>query len=55
LLEETGYIPKEKYSFAPEIFEHAQRIRKFFNLYEVALPRAQEAPTQTAILRCTSE
>jgi cyclohexanone monooxygenase len=24
LLEETGYIPKEKYSFAPEIFEHAQ-------------------------------
>jgi cyclohexanone monooxygenase len=36
LLEETGYIPKEKYSFAPEIFEHAQRIGKFFNLYEVA-------------------
>ena len=26
LLEETGYIPKEKYSFAPEILEHAQRI-----------------------------
>lgn len=23
LLEETGYIPKEKYSFAPEIFAHA--------------------------------
>src|SRR5208283_5427179 len=22
LLEETGYIPKEKYSFAPEIMEH---------------------------------
>ena len=36
LLEETGYIPKEKYSFAPEIFAHAQRIGKFFNLYEVA-------------------
>ncbi|HJU09531.1 MAG TPA: NAD(P)/FAD-dependent oxidoreductase [Candidatus Binataceae bacterium] len=34
LLEETGYIPKEKYSFAPEIFEHAQRIGKHFNLYE---------------------
>ena len=34
LLEETDYIPKEKYSFAPEIFEHAQRIGKHFNLYE---------------------
>jgi cyclohexanone monooxygenase len=34
LLEETGYIPKEKYSFAPEIFEHAQRIGKHFRLYE---------------------
>jgi len=36
LLEETGYIPKEKYSFAPEIFAHAQRIGKHFNLYERA-------------------
>ena len=26
LLEETGFIPKEKYSYAPEIFAHAQRI-----------------------------
>jgi cation diffusion facilitator CzcD-associated flavoprotein CzcO len=34
LLEETGYMPKEKYSFAPEIFAHAQRIGKHFNLYE---------------------
>jgi cyclohexanone monooxygenase len=34
LLEETGYMPKEKYSFAPEIQEHAQRIGKFYNLYE---------------------
>ena len=34
LLEETGYMPKEKYSFAPEIFEHAQRIGKHFNLYK---------------------
>ncbi|HEY2483788.1 MAG TPA: NAD(P)/FAD-dependent oxidoreductase [Candidatus Binataceae bacterium] len=33
LLEETGYMPKEKYSFAPEIFEHAQRIGQHFNLY----------------------
>src|SRR6516225_5192685 len=33
LLEETGYIPKERYSFAPEIFSHAQRIGRHFNLY----------------------
>jgi cation diffusion facilitator CzcD-associated flavoprotein CzcO len=36
LLEETGYIPKERYSFAPEIFAHAQRIGKYFNLYAKA-------------------
>jgi cation diffusion facilitator CzcD-associated flavoprotein CzcO len=36
LLEETGYIPKERYSFAPEIFAHAQRIGKHFKLYEKA-------------------
>jgi cation diffusion facilitator CzcD-associated flavoprotein CzcO len=36
LLEETGYIPKEKYSFAPEIREHAQRIGKTFDLYSLA-------------------
>jgi len=34
LLEELGYMPKEKYSFAPEIFEHSQRIGREFDLYE---------------------
>ena len=34
LLEELNYIPKERYSFAPEIYEHAQRIGKHYNLYE---------------------
>ena len=33
LLEETGYIPKERYSYAPEIKAHAQRIGKHFDLY----------------------
>ncbi len=33
LLEETGYIPKEKYSFAPEIREHARRIGEKYDLY----------------------
>jgi cyclohexanone monooxygenase len=41
LLEETGYIPKEKYSFQPEIFEHAQRIGKHFHLYERACFQTQ--------------
>jgi cyclohexanone monooxygenase len=41
LLEETGYMAKEKYSFAPEIFEHAQRIGKHFNLYERACFQTQ--------------
>jgi len=33
LLDETGYIPKEKYSFAPEILEHSRRVAKKFDLY----------------------
>src|SRR5581483_11920145 len=37
LLEETGYVPKEKYSFAPEIREHAQRIGKHYDLYRDVL------------------
>ena len=31
LLEETGYMPKEKYSFAPEIYQHTQRIGAYFS------------------------
>ncbi len=41
LLEETGYIPKEKYSFALEIFEHAKRIGNHFNLYDRACFQTQ--------------
>ena len=37
LLEETGYVPKLRYSFAPEIYEHAQRIGQHFGLYENAV------------------
>ena len=36
LLEELDYIPKEKYSYAPEIFEHSQRIAKAYDLYDGA-------------------
>ena len=41
LLEETGYIPKEKYSFAPEIMEHSRRIGRHFDLYRGALFQTQ--------------
>ncbi len=41
LLEETGYMPKEKYSFAPEILEHAKRIGRHFKLYEKACFQTQ--------------
>jgi cation diffusion facilitator CzcD-associated flavoprotein CzcO len=37
LLEETGYMPTQKYTPAPEIFAHAQRIARTFDLYERAL------------------
>jgi cation diffusion facilitator CzcD-associated flavoprotein CzcO len=37
LLEETGHRPTRKYTFAPEIFAHAQRIATHFGLYEHAL------------------
>src|SRR5690349_14190057 len=33
LLEELNYMPKEKYSFAPEIYEHSQRIGHHYDLY----------------------
>jgi cation diffusion facilitator CzcD-associated flavoprotein CzcO len=41
LLEETGYIPKEKYSYAPEILAHARRIGEKFDLYRNACFQTQ--------------
>src|SRR6188508_1511541 len=37
LLEELGYMPKHKYSFAPEILEHSQRIARHYRLYDNAM------------------
>ncbi len=34
LLEELGYLPKEKYSYVNEIFEHSQRVGRAYGLYE---------------------
>jgi cyclohexanone monooxygenase len=36
LIEELGYMPREKYSYAPEIFEHSKRIAKHYRLYDNA-------------------
>ena len=37
LLEETNYLPTQKYVLAPEIFAHAQRIARQYELYDQAL------------------
>lgn len=37
LLEETGYVPRLRFSYASEIYEHAQRIGKHFDLYKDAV------------------
>ena len=36
LLEEVGYVPKEKYTRAPEILAHSQAIGRHFDLYRDA-------------------
>ncbi len=36
LLEELDYIPREKYSYGPEILEHSIAIAKKYNLYDKA-------------------
>ena len=37
MLEELDYIPKHKYSYAPEIMEHSRHIARHYGLYEGAL------------------
>ncbi|HEX7823071.1 MAG TPA: NAD(P)/FAD-dependent oxidoreductase [Sphingobium sp.] len=37
LLDETGYMPSEKYAHGPELFEHARRIGHHFDLYRHAM------------------
>ena len=37
LLEELGYMPRHKYSFAPEILEHSRNIARHYRLYDEAL------------------
>jgi cation diffusion facilitator CzcD-associated flavoprotein CzcO len=46
LLEELGYVPKHKYSFAPEILEHSRNIARHFDLY-------RDACFQTGVTKLT--
>jgi cyclohexanone monooxygenase len=41
MLEELSYMPTEKYSHGPEIFEHAQRLGRYFDLYRDACFQTQ--------------
>ncbi len=41
LLEETGYIPTEKYAKAPEIFAYCQLLGRHYDLYDRALFQTQ--------------
>jgi cation diffusion facilitator CzcD-associated flavoprotein CzcO len=43
LLEELGYMPKHKYSFAPEILEHSRAIARHYRLYDQALLQTKVA------------
>src|SRR3954467_14743719 len=46
LLEELGYVPKDRYSYAPEIAEHCRNIARRFDLY--AGPCFQTGGTELA-------
>jgi cyclohexanone monooxygenase len=41
LLEELGYVPREKYSHGPEILAHAQAIGRHYGLYDEACFQTQ--------------
>lgn len=41
LLEETGYIPTERYARGPEIFEYARLIARKYDLYQRAVFRSE--------------
>jgi len=43
LLEELGYMPRHKYSFAPEILEHSRNLARHYGLYDDALLQTQIA------------
>ncbi len=46
LLEETGYMPSEKYVHGPEIREHCQRIAQQYDLYNKALLQTEVTELQ---------
>ncbi|KAJ0382442.1 hypothetical protein COL922a_012562 [Colletotrichum nupharicola] len=41
LLEETGYVPKHRYSYGPELMAHAERMAEMWNLTDKGVFRSQ--------------
>ncbi|EQB44374.1 hypothetical protein CGLO_16900 [Colletotrichum gloeosporioides Cg-14] len=41
LLEETGYVPKHRYSYGPELMAHAERMAEMWNLSDKGVFRSQ--------------
>ena len=54
LLEEVGYVPKEKYSYGREIREHSQAIARKFDLYRDCLLYTSPSPRDGLLSRMPS-
>src|SRR6266568_3039173 len=52
LLEETGYMPSERYAHAPEIIEHCNRIATHYGLHEGALFHTEVTDLEWDADRC---
>jgi len=52
LLEETGYVPSERYAHAPEIIEHCNRIATHYGLHEGALFHTEVTDLEWDAGRC---
>ena len=52
LLEETSYVPSEKYARAPEILEHCHRIARHFDLYERSASPPRSPPLRGTTTGC---
>ena len=45
MLEETGFVPKQKYTDAPETLEYCKVLAEKFNLYDIALMQTEVVST----------
>ncbi|EXJ71854.1 cyclohexanone monooxygenase [Cladophialophora psammophila CBS 110553] len=53
LLDETGYVPTEKYARGPELYEHSRRIAQIYGLYNKALLQTEvETLIWNEVMKC---